>query len=123
MTRSSDALPCTRGRLTSIRMLRSDLENLQQAGLKPTLGDARCLLFGHLIRLAVWQLRAGWCAEKTEKHKLGEIEAALQEIHPVDLLQRLAAQALSSTSDIDLLARMRVAEVPTIYDTDDELPF
>lgn len=38
----------------------ADLEQLAQAGRQPTRGDARCVLFGHLTRTAVCQLRSTW---------------------------------------------------------------
>ena len=104
-------------------MLRADLENLQQAGLAPTAGDARCLLFGHLIRLVVWQLRPTWCNDVPVTDKLEQVKAALQQIYPLDLLNKLAVQTLSSLSEIDLLASMRVKEVQVTYDSDDQIPF
>jgi hypothetical protein len=39
------------------------------------------------------------------------------------LLHRLASQTLSSLSDADLLASMRVGEVQATYDHDDEISF
>ena len=47
----------------------------------------------------------------------------LQQIHPLDLLNRLAAEVVSSLSDIDLLASMRVKEEQATYDAEDQLPF
>jgi len=41
-------------------IVRSDAINLHAGGLEPSLGDLRCLAFGHLVRLAVWALRTGW---------------------------------------------------------------
>lgn len=108
---------------TMERMLKADLENLRAAGLKPTAGDARCLLFGHLIRLAVWQLRPTWHDCAPIESKLEQTRNELQRIYPLDLLSRLAVQILSSLSDVDLLASMRVEEVQPTYDTDDEIPF
>jgi putative DNA methylase len=105
------------------RLLRADLENLQMAGLTPTAGDARCLLLGHLIRLAVWQLRSTWRNDLRVQDKLEQARTALQRIYPLDLLHRLVEQTLSSLSDVDLLASMRVKEVQAIYDPDDETPF
>jgi adenine-specific DNA methylase len=77
------------------QMLRADLEKLQMAGLTPTAGDARCLLFGHIIRLAVWQLRSTWRSDVSVKDKLEQVRAALQRICPLDLIHRLATQTLS----------------------------
>jgi putative DNA methylase len=106
------------------RLLRADLENLRMAGLRPTAGDACCLSFGHLIRLAVWQLRSTWRDDVPIKDKLEQVRTALQRIYPLDLLDRLATQTLSSLSDIDLLASMRMMEeVQITYDPDDEIPF
>jgi len=105
------------------RLLRIDLEELQVAGLKPKVGDAHCLLLGHLVRLAVWQLRSVWPREASFTSKLQRVRAALQQIYPLDLVHRLAAQVLSSLSNIDLLAPMRVREVRPTYDQDDEIPF
>lgn len=44
--------------LTSI--VKNDIAQLCFAGVKPTVGDVRCITFGHLTRMAVWQLRHDW---------------------------------------------------------------
>ena len=41
-------------------LVAEDLQNLREAELDPTQGDIRCIIFGHLIRLAVWSLRTNW---------------------------------------------------------------
>ena len=105
------------------QMLRTDLEDLQLAGLAPTAGDARCLLFGYLIRMAVWQLRSTWRDDLPITDKLERVKAALQQIYPLDLLNQLVARTLSSLSGMDLLASMRVKEVRITYGSDDEIPF
>jgi putative DNA methylase len=105
------------------QMLRADLESLQMAGLTPTAGDARCLSFGHLIRLAVWQLRSTWHDDAPVADKLEQIRTALQRIYPLDLIHRLATQTLALLSDADPLASMRVQEIHATYDTDDEISF
>jgi hypothetical protein len=58
--------------------------------LEPTQGDIRCIVFGHLIRLAVWHLRTGWNAslnapERTKAvaewiSNFGGLEAVQQEL-------------------------------------------
>ena len=58
----------------------------------PTAGDARCLLFGHFVRLAVWQLRSTWRDDMPLEDKLEQVRTALQRIYPLDLLHRLATQ-------------------------------
>lgn len=41
-------------------LVEEDLKLLARGNVKPTLGDARCITFGHLVRLAIWNLRATW---------------------------------------------------------------
>jgi hypothetical protein len=47
-----------------------DLEKLREGNVKPTQGDIRCIAYGHLIRLAVWNLRTSWEKEKPASEKL-----------------------------------------------------
>jgi putative DNA methylase len=76
------------------RMVQADLEKLQMAGLTPTAGDARCLTFGHLIRLAVWRLRSTWRDDMPVADKLEQVKMALQGICPLDMLQTSGARHL-----------------------------
>ncbi len=41
-------------------IMRDDLAQLRAAGMKPTAGDFRCIAFGHLTRMAIWNLRKSW---------------------------------------------------------------
>ncbi|MGC8491643.1 MAG: DUF1156 domain-containing protein [Syntrophobacteraceae bacterium] len=52
-------------------LVRRDVENLRQANLATTVGDIRCVTFGHLIRLAVWHLRTGWDQHLPTERRLG----------------------------------------------------
>lgn len=52
------------------RLVQDDLDTLERAGVHCTLGDARCLTFGHITRLAVWNLRTTWTAERSVGDKL-----------------------------------------------------
>ena len=55
----------------------SDLAQLTEAGRKPTTGDTRCIIFGHLTRMAIWNLRKGWDAEQPVDEKLGRFADAV----------------------------------------------
>jgi adenine-specific DNA methylase len=46
-----------------VNVVRADLEYLSESGRRPTKGDTRCILFGHLTRMAIWNLRAVWDRE------------------------------------------------------------
>jgi putative DNA methylase len=41
-------------------LVKEDLAALRLGNVKPTGGDMRCIAFGHLVRLAIWNLRKGW---------------------------------------------------------------
>jgi len=43
-------------------LVRRELEQLRSAGMKPSAGDIRCIVYGHLTRMAVWNLRHGWAS-------------------------------------------------------------
>jgi adenine-specific DNA methylase len=69
-----------------------DLAQLSAAGMKPTPGDTRCIVFGHLARMAVWNLRAEWNASfptarklelvGDEMERLGGLDAVLAAMRP-----------------------------------------
>jgi len=110
--------------LETLRLvLGTDITDLQQSGVSPTSGDIRCLLFGHLIRLAVWELHSIWDNETPTKAKLAQVKDKLQQIHPIDLLDRLAIDLASSLENIDLLANMRVKEQQDTYNAEDQISF
>lgn len=105
------------------RMVIADLEELRLAELTPTLGDARCLLFGHLTRLVVWQLRVDWRSELSVAKKLSEVEGCFQKVYPLDLIDQLAAQVVSSSLEIERLPLFAVGEPQVAYDNEDRIPF
>jgi adenine-specific DNA methylase len=47
-----------------------DLDKLRMGGLKPTRGDLRCVIYGHLVRMTVWNLRGKWDAQRSAQEKL-----------------------------------------------------
>ena len=54
-------------------LIESDLEKLREGNVKPTRGDIRCIVCGHLIRIAVWQLRKGWAKNQDTEHRLERV--------------------------------------------------
>ncbi|MBN1400099.1 MAG: DUF1156 domain-containing protein, partial [Anaerolineae bacterium] len=43
-----------------MRCVRRDVAALEAAGHTASGGDIRCIILGHMVRLAIWQLRAAW---------------------------------------------------------------
>lgn len=54
-------------------IVRRDIESLTEAGLTATQGDIRCICFGHLTRLAVWNLRDTWDATRPVAERMSII--------------------------------------------------
>jgi adenine-specific DNA methylase len=69
-----------------------DLAQLSEAGRNPTTGDTRCIIFGHLTRMAVWNLRQSWDPSLPTGEKLDRFAQALTQLaDPEELLERLAS--------------------------------
>ena len=54
LTQQFNTLP----ELTSL--VRNELDQLRKAGMKPTEGDIRCIVYGHLTRKAIQSLHDDW---------------------------------------------------------------
>jgi adenine-specific DNA methylase len=52
--------PGSRGTEDLEHLVEEDLAHLRSGGVEPTEGDVRCLRFGHVTRLAIRDLHAGW---------------------------------------------------------------
>ncbi len=73
-------------------ILLSDLAQLAQAGCKAGGGDTRCIMLGHLTRMAVWNLREGWDRGVKISKKLDRFALAVRQIADAEaLLGRMPA--------------------------------
>ncbi|ABA58656.1 Adenine-specific DNA methylase containing a Zn-ribbon-like protein [Nitrosococcus oceani ATCC 19707] len=69
-----------------------DLAQVAEGGHKPSMGDTRCIIFGHLTRMAIWNLRLTWEAKLSTDEKLDRFAKAVRALaDPDDLLERLQA--------------------------------
>jgi hypothetical protein len=67
-----------------------DLAQLAEGGRKPTAGDTRCIIFGHLTRMAIWNLRKAWDTKLPTAEKLKRFAEAVSALaDPEELLKRL----------------------------------
>ena len=70
----------------------SDLAQLTEAGRKPSTGDTRCIIFGHLTRMAIWNLTKQWEPEQPVDKKLERFaEAVCGLADPGEILDKLKA--------------------------------
>ncbi len=72
-------------------VVKDDLERLESAGRTPTHGDRRCIVFGHLTRMAVWKLRKRWDRRLPAKQKLAAFADAVSAYGTAEqLVERVA---------------------------------
>ena len=91
------------------RIVREDLGQLRIAGLKPTAGDIRCIVFGHMTRMAIWNLRPQWDAELSTTDKLSVFAEALAAMGSyqsvIDALTLPETRIIPSMHGLPLFAR------------------
>ena len=74
-----------------------DLAQLTEGGRKPTTGDTRCIIFGHLTRMAIWNLRKAWDDSLPTDEKLERFAEAVRALaEPEALLDRLKSGTRAS---------------------------
>jgi putative DNA methylase len=89
-----------------VSLVLEDLRNLAAGGVRLTPGDVRCVVFGHVVRLAIWNLRKTWDAACPVAEKLAAVEVAIAGWDPVAILaaaieaQARAAPALGPLFEI-----------------------
>jgi hypothetical protein len=65
------------------RLMTREMDELCAADMKPTIGDMRCIAFGHITRRAIWGLRSGWDPSLPTAIKLTTIRSAMDAISTV----------------------------------------
>ncbi len=96
-------------------MLKRDIADLDEAGHQVSPGDARCILLGHMTRLAIWQLRTTWKASEDIDQKLKRVEETLQHIYPLDLLPKIINRVLEQPIKMPLFAQSSIEEEQEAY--------
>jgi len=98
-----------------------DLEKLKAGGLKPTRGDIRCIIYGHLARLTVWRLRATWDKARPASEKLAMVAAELRQGYTIECIE---AHLKETYLNAPPLQSAYILERRTAYGgSDDEIPF
>lgn len=76
-----------------VELMRSELEQLVAAGMRPSAGDIRCIAYGHIIRMAIANLRETWDSRATTATKLTMLRVAMDQIATLDDVKALLEQA------------------------------
>jgi hypothetical protein len=102
-------------------LVREDVERLRAGTVTPTRGDVRCILFGHLIRLAIWHLRHTWRRDITIEERLAVVARYLQETGGFQSVEQcLGADLLAAPSSQRAIIR---EERATYRANDDDISF
>ncbi|MEW6171449.1 MAG: hypothetical protein AB1510_00050 [Bacillota bacterium] len=80
------------------KLVKNDLEHLRTGNLKPTRGDIRCIAYGHLARLAVWNLRKNWNLGISTPEKLRAAAQAIEKLGGWPGVEQHLADTLSYVS-------------------------
>ncbi|MFZ1961940.1 MAG: hypothetical protein WAU78_00465 [Roseiarcus sp.] len=91
------------------RVVRDDLGQLRLAGVKPTMGDIRCITFGHLTRMAIWLLRPTWDVSAATSDKLANFAGVLGALGPYQVV----IDTLASTAESRLTPSVQT--LPLFY--------
>ena len=81
-----------------------DLEQLARTGRTPTYGDTRCIVLGHLTRMAIWALRDAWDRTSPTKDKIAAVRARMTAFGDPDELARGVPQP-EPLADLPLFSR------------------
>ena len=87
-----------------VEIVSQDLTDLAATGRRPSHGDTRCIVFGHLTRIAVWKLRESWKPSNSTKEKIASFVAVMKSCGDPDQLARRATTG-ESMEDLPLLAQ------------------
>ena len=82
-------------------IVRTELSHLQLAGMKPTAGDIRCIVFGHLTRMSVWNLHPSWNNKDSTFEKLSIFEKMIEGFGKVQgIVDDLSGNAIDESKSL-----------------------
>lgn len=102
-------------------LVEKDLRDLRLGSVNPTFGDMRCILFGHLTRLAIWSLRNRWNKQTRTKDRLAAVARWVKGFGGLPAVEKYLTDVLS---DIPRVRSMIIKEPKAVYEAIDvEVPF
>jgi hypothetical protein len=94
-----------------VRVVSRDLSLLVASGMKPTAGDIRCVVFGHLARMAIWDLRENWNPDLPTKPKLAVVGTAMARYGTLEALLPSLSVERATAADLPLFRPRQPAEL------------
>jgi putative DNA methylase len=112
------------------KIVQADLLHLKAGNVKPTPGDIRCIIFGHLVRLAIWSLRSQWEKNKPIASRIAKVAAWLLQFGRLVEIEQFVKTGSDTTSDttsdtaMDEMSLFAVNERIEKYGTENaDIPF
>ena len=97
-----------------IEIVGDDLASLATTGRSPTYGDTRCIVFGHLTRMAVWALRDTWDRTRPTARKIEVLRERMTSFGDPDQLARLPPPT-DPLEDLPLFSRSATGIGDEVY--------
>lgn len=92
-----------------------EIELLRQGGVQPTLGDIRCMVYGHMTRMGVWWLRQDWDRKLAPQERLNRFGRSLLAFgDPQRMIEQLGGKEKQE---------FQLGEEKATYGADDEISF
>jgi putative DNA methylase len=85
-------------------LVKEDLDRLRAGHVRPTSGDTRCIAYGHLIRLAIWDLRKTWNRNADINERLSAVASWIQAFGGWSQIERALGEAAEAPYDGPLFA-------------------
>jgi len=85
-------------------LVEEDLGKLRLANVAPTIGDMRCIYFGHMVRLAIWSLRKDWKRNLVTQTKLDLIQSWINGFKGLSQIERFIESKTSAMPQIRISA-------------------
>lgn len=98
-------------------LLRTELQELAEGGLKATQGDIRCIAHGHLTRLAIWNLRKSWRVDAPVQERMDSVRSWFREFGGADAVVAALGHSFSAASARqDWMIKGMIRETAEEYD-------
>ena len=84
------------------RLASVDIRELRAGGVKPRPGDTRCIVLGHITRMAVWVLHQKWNRNLPTIKKIAMVARTMADLASVDQVVNLAQRNTTLLDDTQL---------------------
>lgn len=102
-------------------LIGEDLLKLRSGNVNPTPGDIRCISYGHIVRLAIWNLRSAWDKKADVSKRLSMVSSWLERFGGWTEIEKRLIGLEDSFRDAPIFAVRE--DTPRYGDTDGEVSF